>query len=85
MIKSEKLENIFLFQVWWKCKKANIEPHDFRWVFESKIEDTYDTSRKYWFGSPQGLNINSYRKIEKIDGYKINLINFEKDKLDEKN
>ena len=82
----KKLENIFLYLVvlGGRAKKANIELHDVRWVVGSKIEDTYDTLRKDWFGSPKGLHIDSYKKIKYIDGYKINLINFEKDKIDEK-
>jgi len=80
----KKLENIFLYLVvlGGRAKKANIEIHDVRWVVGSKIEDTYDTLRKDWFGSPKGLHIDSYKKIKYIDGYKINLINFEKDKVD---
>ena len=82
----KKLENIFLYLVvlGGRAKKANIELHDVRWVVGSKIEDTFDTLRKDWFGSPKGLHIDSYKKIKYIDGYKINLINFEKDKIDEK-
>ena len=30
------------------------------------------------------MHIDSYKKIEYIDGYKINLINYEKDKIDKK-
>ena len=67
-----------------RAEKANIELHDVRWVVGSKIEDTYDTLRKDWFGSPKGLHIDSYKKIKHIDGYKINLINFETDKKDAK-
>ena len=67
-----------------RAKRANIEQHDVRWVVGSKIEDTYDTLRKDWFGSPKGLHIDSYKKIKYIDGYKINLINFEKDKIEKK-
>ena len=67
-----------------KAKKANIELHDVRWVVGSKIEDTFDTLRKDWFGSLKGLHIDSYKKIKYIDGYKINLINFEKNKKDKK-
>ena len=80
----KKLENIFLYLVvlGGRAKKANIELHDVRWVVGSKIEDTFDTLRKDWFGSPRGLHIDSYKKIEYIDGYKINLINFEKDKIE---
>ena len=82
----KKLENIFLYLVvlGGKAKKANIELHDVRWVVGSKIEDTYDTLRKDWFGSPQGLHIDSYKKIKYIDGYKINLIYFDNDKKDKK-
>ena len=79
----KKLENIFLYLVvlWGRAKKANIELHDVRWVVGSKIEDTYDTLRKDWFGSPKGLHIDSYKKIKYIDGYKIILKNFENDKI----
>jgi len=81
----EKLENNFLYLVvlGGRAKKANIELHDVRWVVGSKIEDTYDTLRKDWFGTSKGLHIDSYKKIKYIDGYKINLINFEKYKIDE--
>ena len=82
----KKLENIYLYLVvlGGRAKNANVELHDVRWVVGSKIEDTYDTLRKDWFGSPKGLHIDSYKKIKYIDGYMINLINFEKDKIDEK-
>ena len=82
----KKLENNFLYLVvlGGRAKKANIELHDVRWVVGSKIEDTFDTLRKDWFGSPKGLHIDSYKKIKYIDGYKINLINFEKGNIDKK-
>ena len=82
----QKLENNFLFLVvlGGKAEKANIELHDVRWVVGSKIEDTYDNLRNSWFGSSKGLHIDSYKKIKYIDGYKINLINFEKDKIEKK-
>ena len=80
----KKLENSFLYLVvlGGRAAKANIELHDVRWVVGSKIEDTFDTLRKDWFGSPKGLHIDSYKKIKHIDGYKINLINFESYKID---
>ena len=82
----KKLKNNFLYLVvlGGRAKKANIELHDVRWVVGSKIEDTYDTLRNDWFGSSKGLHIDSYKKIQYIDGYKINLINFEKDKIEKK-
>ena len=81
-----KLKNNFLYLVvlGGRAEKANIELHDVRWVVGSKIEDTYDTLRKDWFGSPKGLHIDSYKKIQYIDGHKINLINVEKNKIGKK-
>ena len=82
----KKLKNNFLYLVvlGGRAKKANIELHDVRWVVGSKIEDTFDALRKDWFGSPKGLHIDSYKKIKYIDGYKINLINFERNKIGKK-
>jgi len=82
----KKLKNNFLYLVvlGGRAEKANIELHNVRWVVGSKIEETYDTLKKDWFGSPKGLHIDSYKKIKYIDGYKINLMYFEKDKIDKK-
>ena len=79
----EKIENNFLFLVvlGGGVKKANVELHDVRWVVGSKIEDTYATLRRDWFGSPKGLHIDSYKKIKYLDGYKINLRNVENLKI----
>jgi len=81
-----KLKNNFLYLVvlGGRAEKANIEVHDVRWVVGSKIEDTLDTLRKDWFGSSKGLHIDSYKKIQYIDGHKINLKNVEKDKIEKK-
>jgi len=82
----EKFENNFLYLVvlGGRAKKSNVELHDVRWVVGSKIEDTYNTLKRDWFGSPKGLHIDSYKKIKYIDGYKINLRYFEKDKIEKK-
>ena len=68
-----------------RAEKANIELHDVRWVVGSKIEDTYDTLRKDWFGSSKGLHIDSYKKIQYIDVYKIYLINVENCNIEKSN
>ena len=82
----KKLENNFLYLVvlGGRAEKANIELHDVRWVVGSKIEDTFDTLRKDWFGSSRGLHIDSYKKIQYLDGYKINLINVENHQIEKK-
>ncbi len=68
---------LFLVVVGGRSPKANIELHDVRWVIGSKIEDTFDQLRNDWFGSVNGFHIDSYKKIDLIDGYKINLKNKE--------
>ena len=74
----EPLEKfLFLVVVGGRSPKANIELHDVRWVIGTKIEDTFDQLRNDWFGSNTGFHIDSYKKIDSIDGYKINLINKE--------
>ena len=82
----KKLKNNFLYLVvlGGRAEKANIELHDVRWVVGSKIEDSFDTLRKDWFGSSKGLHIDSYKKIQYIDGHKINLKNVEKNKVEKK-
>jgi len=82
----EILEKKFLYLVvlGGRSPKANVELHDVRWVVGSKIEDTFDSLRKNWFGSIEGLHIDSYKKIKFIDGYKINLKNIEKNKRKKK-
>ena len=66
---------LFLVVVGGRSPKANVELHDVRWVIGTKIEDTFDQLRNDWFGSNNGLHIDSYKKIDSIDGYKINIRN----------
>jgi len=80
MKKLEKI-NLFLVVLGGRAKKANVELHDVRWVIGSKIEDTFDVLRNSWFGTFEGLHIDSYKKIDFVDGYKINLKNLENNKF----
>ena len=72
---------LFLVVLGGRANKANVELHDVRWVIGSKIEDTYDSLRRDWFGTFEGLHIDSYKKINYVDGYKINLKNIKNEKL----
>ena len=75
---------LFLVVLGGRADKANVELHDVRWVVGSHIEDTFNDLRNNWFGSIDGLHIDSFKKIEHIDGYKINLKNFEKNNINNK-
>ena len=70
---------LFLVVIGGRAPKANIELHDVRWVIGKKIEDTFVSLRNNWFGSIEGLHIDSYKKIKSIDGYKVNVKKIEKD------
>ena len=74
MLKIEE-KYLFLFVLGGRAKKANVELHDVRWVIGSRIEDTYDELRRDWFGTLEGLHIDSYKKINYVDGHKINIKN----------
>jgi len=71
----KKSKNIYLYMVvlGGRAGIANIELHDVRWVVGSRIEDTYHVLRRDWFGNVEGLHIDSYKKINYVNGYKINL------------
>ena len=79
----ETVEEIYLFLVvlGGRAEKANVELHDVRWVVGARIEDTYDVLRNDWFGTLEGLHIDSYKKINYVDGYKVNLKNIDHKKL----
>jgi hypothetical protein len=78
---NQKKIHLFLVVLGGRAKKANVELHDVRWVIGSKIEDTYHSLRRDWFGMREGLHIDSFKKITYVDGYKINLKNIENKKL----
>ena len=72
---------LYLVVLGGRAAKANVELHDVRWVVGSCIEDSYDLLRRDWFGSLEGLHIDSYKRINYVDGYKINLKNINNKKL----
>ena len=76
--------HLFLVVLGGRADKANVELHDVRWVVGAQIEYTFNDLRNNWFGSIDGLHIDSFKKIEYIDGYKINLKIFDKNKIKNK-
>ena len=65
--------HLFIVSLGGKIKNANIELHDFRWVVGNTINETFDQLRLQWIGDAYGLHIDSYMKVQFIDGYKIEL------------
>ena len=71
----ESLEyKLYIVVLGGRTKKSHIEQHDVRWVVGKKIEDTFSQLRNEWIGEDKGLHIDSYIKIEYVDGYIIKLI-----------
>ena len=82
MMKTLEKKSLYLVVLGGRAHKANVELHDVRWVIGSRIEDTYDVLRRDWFGTLEGLHIDSYKKINHVGGYKVNLKNIENKKLE---
>ena len=59
MVKTFEKNYLFLVFLGGRAHKANFELHDVRWVVGPKIEDTFNVLRKNWFGSINGLHIDS--------------------------
>ena len=65
--------SLFLVTLGGRVKGSHVEQHDLRWVVGNKIEDTFHQLRKQWIGMPSGLHIDSYIRIDYIDGFQIKL------------
>ena len=72
--------SLFIVVLGGRSLKSNIEIHDVRWVLGESIEDTFAELRKQWIGKRRGLHIDSYKRINYVDGYKIDLTKCNKDK-----
>jgi len=56
-----------------RAPKSHIELHDVVFVVGNTIEDTYSQLLELWFGSPEGLHIDSWLELDVVDGYRIGL------------
>ena len=65
--------SLFIVVLGGRTSKSNIELHDVRWVIGEKIEETFATLRRQWFGQQKGLHIDSYKAIKYVDGYEIKI------------
>jgi len=71
--------SLFIVVLGGRSLKSNIEIHDVRWVIGESIEDTFPELRKQWLGLKNGLHIDSYKRIQYVDGYKIEISKSNKD------
>lgn len=64
---------IFVTYIGGSTKNSNIELHDIRFVLAERIEDTYETLRKEWWGTPSSLHLDCWMELTRADGYSIEL------------
>ena len=69
-----KKPRLFLVVLGGRIDDCHIELHDVRWVVGANIEETIPKLRQEWFGLTTGLHIDSYKVIQHVDGYTIELI-----------
>tara|TARA_Y100001968_G_scaffold66267_1_gene57121 strand:+ start:422 stop:979 length:558 start_codon:yes stop_codon:yes gene_type:complete len=65
--------SLFIVVLGGRSLKSNIELHDVRWVLGKSIEDTFPELRNQWLGKRNGLHIDSFKRIQYVDGYKISI------------
>ncbi|MDC0349334.1 DUF1543 domain-containing protein [Alphaproteobacteria bacterium] len=49
------------------------ELHDVRFVIASTLEETYESLRQSWWGTPKSLHIDAWGILESIEGYNIQI------------
>jgi hypothetical protein len=56
-----------------RAPRCNTELHDVVFVTGATIEDTYRQLLDAWFGSPEGLHIDSWMELDIVDGHRVEL------------
>jgi len=56
-----------------RAPKSNTELHDVVFVVGETIEATYEQLMDKWFGTPEGLHLDSYMELDVVDGYEISI------------
>ena len=71
------MNKLFLVVLGGRVKKCHVEQHDVRWVIGECIEETIPTLKNEWIGLKSGLHIDSYRWIKRVDGHRVNVIDYQ--------
>lgn len=65
--------SLFLVVLGGRVPKAHIELHDVRFVVGATIDDTLPQLRRQWFGARRGLHLDSWMRVQFVDGYRVEL------------
>jgi hypothetical protein len=53
--------------------RSNTELHDVVFAVGDRLEDTYPQLLELWFGTPEGLHIDSWIELRVVDGHRVSL------------
>lgn len=72
-VSPSKGPSLYLVVLGGRTPQTHVELHDVRWVAGCCIDDTIPELKRQWFGSKRGLHIDSYVRIDNVDGYAVSL------------
>ncbi|MDR3450077.1 MAG: DUF1543 domain-containing protein [Alphaproteobacteria bacterium] len=64
-------DKLFAVYLGGRAHRGNTELHDVVFVTGTAIEDTYEQLMDKWFGSPEGLHLDSWLELDYVDGYRV--------------
>jgi hypothetical protein len=64
---------LFLVVLGGRSRGCHIEQHDVRFVAGDCIDDTLPELRRQWFGLQRGLHLDSWARIERVEGWRVEL------------
>lgn len=64
---------LFVVMLGGKHPRARIEVHDVVFVVADSIQAAYPQLRQSWFGSPQGLHIDSWMAVAGVENWRVEL------------
>ncbi len=64
---------LFIVMLGGKHPRARIEVHDVAFAVADTLQATYPQLRQAWFGSQAGRHIDSWMKVDGVEGWKVEL------------
>ncbi|MBD9516426.1 MULTISPECIES: DUF1543 domain-containing protein [Pseudomonadaceae] len=62
---------LFVVMLGGRHPRARIEIHDVAFVIGDNLKSTYPQLRESWFGSPDGLHIDSWLEVDGVEAYRV--------------
>lgn len=64
---------LFVVMLGGKHPRARIEVHDVVFAVADDLQGTYGQLREGWFGHPAGVHIDSWMRVDGVEGWKVEL------------